>query len=94
MRDWVGWLATAVFVSSYFCREAAVLRRVQGVAALIWVAYGVLIHALPVIAANVIVSGVAIWSSFGRLRQAATATDGASRPAPLVPESGDDVGRS
>jgi len=94
MRDWIGWLATAVFVSSYFCREAAILRRVQGVAALMWVAYGALIHALPVIVANVIVSGIAIWSSFGRPRQAAAATDGASRPAPLVPESGDDVGRS
>ena len=66
----------------------------QGVAALMWVAYGALIHALPVIVANVIVSGIAIWSSFGRPRQAAAATDGASRPAPLVPESGDDVGRS
>jgi len=63
-------------------------------AALIWVAYGALIHALPVIVANVIVSGIAIWSSFGRPRQAATAADGASRPAPLVRESGDDVGRS
>ena len=46
MRDWIGWLATAVFVSSYFCREAAILRRVQGVAALMWVAYGVLIRRL------------------------------------------------
>jgi len=94
MLDWIGWLATALFVSSYFCRQQVTLRRVQGLAALLWMVYGVLIHALPVFVANVIVAGVAVWSSFGRPRQAAAATDGASRPAPLVPESGDDVGRS
>jgi len=38
---------------------------VQSVAALMWLAYGVAIHALPVIVANAIVAGVAIWSSSG-----------------------------
>ena len=40
------------------------LRRVQGVAALAWAAYGIAIHALPVIVANVIVAAAAVWSSF------------------------------
>ncbi len=66
MLDWIGWLATAAFASSYFCRQQATLRRVQGLAALMWVVYGALIHALPVVVANVIVASVAIWSSFGR----------------------------
>jgi len=66
LLDGVGWLATAAFASSYFCRQPATLRRVQGLAALMWVVYGALIHALPVVVANVIVAGVAIWSSFGR----------------------------
>jgi len=64
--DWVGWLATALFVASYFCRQQVTLRRVQGVAALVWMAYGILIHALPVVVANIIVAGVAFWSSFGK----------------------------
>jgi hypothetical protein len=64
--DWIGWVATALFVCSYFCKEAATLRRVQGVAALAWAAYGVAIHALPVIVANVVVAGVAAWTSFRR----------------------------
>lgn len=64
MFDWVGWLATAVFVSSYFCKQAAMLRRVQCLGALLWMTYGALIHALPVVVANVIVAGVALWSSF------------------------------
>jgi hypothetical protein len=66
MLDLIGWVATAVFASSYFCKEPAVLRRVQGLAAIIWVVYGALIHAIPVVAANVLVAGLAIWSSFAR----------------------------
>jgi hypothetical protein len=62
--DWIGWLATVVFTTSYFCRTPVTLRRVQGVAALAWAAYGIAIHALPVIVANVIVAAAAVWSSF------------------------------
>jgi hypothetical protein len=65
MLDWLGWVATAVFASSYFFREPKTLRRVQALAACLWVGYGVLIHALPVVAANLIVAGVAVISSFG-----------------------------
>ena len=60
---WIGWVATAVFASSYLCREAASLRRVQAAAAVLWVVYGVLIQAAPVIVANLIVAGVAFASS-------------------------------
>jgi len=69
MADWIGWLATAVFVSSYFVRRPATLRRIQGAGALTWLAYGVLIDALPVIVANVIVAATAIGSSFLGSRQ-------------------------
>ena len=60
---WIGWVATAVFASSYLCREAASLRRVQAAAAVLWVVYGVLIQAAPVIVANLIVAGAALVSS-------------------------------
>ena len=60
---WIGWVATAVFASSYLCREAASLRRVQAAAAVLWVVYGVLIQAAPVIVANLIVAGMALASS-------------------------------
>ena len=59
----IGWIATAVFATSYLCREPATLRRVQAAAAVLWVVYGVLIHAPPVIVANLIVAGVALASS-------------------------------
>ena len=55
MVEYLGWIATAVFVGSYFCAEPEMLKRVQMLGALMWVAYGVLIGASPVIAANVLV---------------------------------------
>ena len=61
--DWIGWLATAVFLVSYFTKTPAALRRVQGVAAGLWTLYGVMIHSLPVIVANILVAGVAVVSS-------------------------------
>lgn len=62
--DSIGWLATAVFITSYFAKQSTALRRIQGVAACLWALYGVLLHALPIIVANVLVAGVAIGSSF------------------------------
>ena len=62
-NEWIGWIATALFASSYFWKQPAVLRRVQALAALLWVVYGSIIHALPVITANLIVAAVAIYSS-------------------------------
>jgi hypothetical protein len=66
MPDAIGWLATAIFASSYFCKQATTLRRVQAVAAIAWATYGALIHSLPIIVANVIVAGLAIGSSLWR----------------------------
>ncbi|HZS06421.1 MAG TPA: hypothetical protein VFD58_16400 [Blastocatellia bacterium] len=64
MSEWIGWVATAVFAGSYFCRRPATLRRFQAVAALLWISYGILIRAVPVVAANLVVAALAIWSSF------------------------------
>jgi hypothetical protein len=58
----LGWTATGVFVSSYFFTRPALLRGVQMFGALLWVMYGLLIHALPVIVANVLVFSAAAWT--------------------------------
>ena len=50
-----------MFVGSYFC-QALAPKRVQMVGALIWVAYGLLIGASPVVAANLLVFGAAAWT--------------------------------
>ena len=75
MLDLIGWLATAVFAGSYFCKQPASLRRVQALAALMWIGYGVGIGALPVIVANMIVGVLALYSAW-RLRQPGGAADG------------------
>ena len=59
----LGWTATCVFVGSYFFTRPSVLRSVQMFGALLWVTYGVLINASPVIVANVLVFSAAAWTT-------------------------------
>jgi len=58
----LGWTATAVFVASYFLPPRG-LKRVQMAGALMWVAYGALAHAWPVVAANLLVFTAAGWTA-------------------------------
>ena len=60
--EYIGWAATAVFVSSYFSRRAWLLRASQMVGALLWLLYGIAIKATPVIVANVLVFSAAAWT--------------------------------
>jgi hypothetical protein len=62
MSDYLGWIATAVFVSSYFFRRPALLRAAQMTGASLWIVYGVLIHAIPVVVANGLVFAAAAWT--------------------------------
>jgi hypothetical protein len=55
----MGWAATGVFTTSYFCQRAETMRRVQMSGAIVWVVYGVLCDAWPVVAANLLVVGAA-----------------------------------
>src|SRR5476649_1390498 len=60
------WIATALFASSYFFKQPMALRKVQAGAAMLWVVYGLIIHALPVVVANLVVASVAVYSSLRR----------------------------
>ncbi len=62
MIEYLGWAATAVFVASYLCKRSDALKRVQMIGALMWVAYGLLIQAIPVVAANLLVFSAAGWA--------------------------------
>ena len=64
----IGWLATAVFASSYLFRRPLMLRMIQAGAAFFWVIYGVAIGAVPVVVANLIVAAAALYSSFAQRR--------------------------
>ena len=70
--SWIGWIATAAFGVSYFAKTPKALRIVQACAALLWIAYGFIIHAMPVVVANAIVAGAAVYSSFAPTKVEAT----------------------
>jgi hypothetical protein len=63
MFEAIGWIATAVFVASYFFDEARALRRVQAAAACLWIVYGAKLGAAPVVVSNLIVCAAALLSS-------------------------------
>jgi hypothetical protein len=62
--DYLGWMATTVFVGSYFFTRPSRLRAMQMLGALLWMSYGVLIKSSPVIVANVLVFSAAAWTIF------------------------------
>jgi hypothetical protein len=62
MTQTLGWVATAIFVGSYFFDRPAALRAIQMIAAVLWIVYGILINATPVIAANMLVFAAAAWT--------------------------------
>ena len=63
MNAWLGWAATAVFACSYFVRNPSRMRLVQAAASILWILYGIVIQATPIIVANVIVASLAIFSA-------------------------------
>jgi hypothetical protein len=83
--DWIGWTATALFLLSYRCRSQSKLRLTQAAAALLWVVYGAMLQAVPIVVANLLVTAVAVYTS-------------RSRPAPrdgaaLTPAAAPDLSR-
>ncbi len=62
LADSIGWMATAVFVASYFFSKPAMLRGLQMLGAALWMTFGVLIASKPVIVSNVLVFGAAGWT--------------------------------
>ena len=85
MLDYLGWAATAVFVASYFCASPHALRRVQMIGAVMWMAYGGVMHSAPVFVANLLVLIAAAWtaarSSRGRGRTPFDTLSGAGEAA-------------
>jgi hypothetical protein len=81
----LGWLATATFIASYFFARPEALVRVQIAGGAMWIVYGVLVHATPVVAANLLVvvaAGWKMWRSGRTARGHVTAT-----PVPVEPDA-------
>ena len=63
----LGWIATGFFVGSYLFVRPALLRTTQMLGALLWVVYGALIGAPPVVVSNVLVIAAAGWTILRRM---------------------------
>ena len=81
MTQILGWVATAVFVGSYFFTRPAALRATQMVGATLWIVYGLLIEATPVIAANALVFAAAAWTCFAPRKSHLQQSAAAASPA-------------
>lgn len=60
MAELTGWVATVVFALSYFFREQRQLLLMQSLAASLWIVYGTMIGALPVIISNIVIAVIAL----------------------------------
>jgi hypothetical protein len=58
----LGWIATAAFAASYFFSQPRALRAAQMLGAALWIGYGCLIGAAPVMVANALVLIAAGWT--------------------------------
>jgi hypothetical protein len=68
LGDTIGWTATAVFTASYLSRNHSTLRRVQMAGASLWLAYGLVMQAPPVIGSNILVLSAACWAEYRHRR--------------------------
>lgn len=74
MTEFLGWVATAIVAVSYLSRNQKTLRRIQGLGACMWGVYGALIHSMPVVVANLLVTSMALITSLGAPAAEAAAT--------------------
>lgn len=58
-REMVGWVATSCFTFSYFVKKERNLLVFQSLASSIWLIYGLVIGAFPLVVANFIVASSA-----------------------------------
>ena len=60
-NDMIGWVATSLFVASYFVSPKG-LRLIQSSAAILWIIYALNISAYPAVAANLLICIISILS--------------------------------
>lgn len=61
--QWVGWVATGLFSLSYVVKRELHLLLLQALAGTLWLAYAVLIGAMPLLIANAVVTGGALYKA-------------------------------
>jgi len=87
LADAIGWTATAVFTASYLTRGQSTLRRVQMSGACLWLTYGLVTQAAPVIGSNILVLGAAVWAEHRHRRDRRTTVTPVSRERAVTAEA-------
>ena len=87
LADAIGWTATAVFTASYLTRGQTTLRRVQMSGACLWLTYGLVTQAPPVIGSNILVLGAAIWAERRHRRDRRRTVTSVSRERAVTAEA-------
>ena len=87
LADAIGWTATAVFTASYLTRGQSALRRVQMSGACLWLTYGLVTQAAPVIGSNILVLGAAVWAEHRHRRDQRTSATPAARDRRVTAEA-------
>ncbi len=80
---WFGWMATAVFTTSYFVAKTSTLKQIQAAAACLWIVYGVKTSSTPLIVSNLIVVAAVLITSLRNRPSNANSP----RPAPALATS-------
>ena len=60
-NDYIGWVATGLFIASYFVSPKG-LRLIQSSAAVLWIIYALNIDAYPAVVANLLICIISIVS--------------------------------
>ena len=82
LGDTIGWTATAVFTASYLTKDHASLRRVQMAGASLWLTYGLVMQAPPVIGSNILVLSAACWAEWRHRRSLSARRLSSASPRP------------
>ncbi len=68
--DIIGWVATAFTLLSFMATKMSLLRLINFVGCIFWVAYGILDQKNPIIVTNVVIATIhAVWFIRSRMQQ-------------------------
>jgi uncharacterized protein with PQ loop repeat len=61
MLDFIGWVATILIIISFIFRDIYKLRLFSMIGAFLWIVYGIMANAYPIIILNVVVAFIQVF---------------------------------
>jgi|AntRauTorckE6833_2_1112554.scaffolds.fasta_scaffold00024_79 uncharacterized protein with PQ loop repeat len=61
MLDFIGWVATILIIISFIFRDIYKLRLFSMIGAFLWIVYGIMANAYPIIILNVVVAIIQVY---------------------------------